>query len=403
MCHKYICAAAALALLAGCGKEPAPDLDPAAQAKQIAETSIIVDTHIDVPYRLESRPADVTMATEDGDFDYPRAVAGGLNAPFMSIYTPASLEAEGGSKEVAESLIDLVEGIAEQAPDKFAIALTVADVHRHFEAGLISLPMGMENGSPIEGDLANLQYFYDRGIRYITPAHSLSNHIADSSYDDNRQWNGLSEFGVEVIREMNRLGIMIDVTHVSDEAFWEIIELSSAPVIASHSSARHFTPGFERNMSDEMIVALGKNGGVIQINFGSTFISQKSRDYSDARRAAGRDYLAANPQLTEEHLYREFPDIYEQEHGPLPFASLDDVLDHFDHVVALTGGVDYVGIGSDYDGVGDSLPVGLKDVSAYPNLVQGLLERGYSEADIRKILGENLLRVWQAVEDQAAK
>ena len=403
MSHKFFFAAVAVALLAGCGNEPAPDLDPAEKAKQIAESSIIVDTHVDVPYRLESRPADVTMATEDGDFDYPRAVAGGLNAPFMSIYTPASLEAEGRSKEVADSLIDLVEGIVEQAPDKFAIALTAADVRRHFDSGLMSLPLGMENGSPIEGDLANLQHFYDRGIRYITPAHSLSNHIADSSYDDNRQWNGLSEFGEEVIREMNRLGIMIDVSHVSDDAFWQIIEISSAPVIASHSSARHFTPGFERNMSDEMIVALAKNGGVIQINFGSTFVSQESRDYGDARMSAGREYLAANPQLTEEHLYREFPDIYEQEHGPLPFASLDDVLDHFDHVVALTGGVDYVGIGSDYDGVGDSLPIGLKDVSAYPNLVQGFLERGYSEADIQKILGENLLRVWQAVEDQAAK
>lgn len=402
MSHKFICAAVAVALLGGCSKEPAPDLDPAEKAKQIAASSIIVDTHVDVPYRLESRPADVSMATEGGDFDYPRAVAGGLNAPFMSIYTPASLEAEGRSKEVAESLIDLVEGIVEQAPDKFAIALTPADVRRHFESGLMSLPLGMENGSPIEGDLANLQHFYDRGIRYITPAHSLSNHIADSSYDDNRQWNGLSEFGEEVIREMNRLGIMIDVTHVSDDAFWQIIEISSAPVIASHSSARHFTPGFERNMSDEMIVALAKNGGVIQINFGSTFISQESRDYGDARMSAGREYLAANPQLTEEHLYREFPDIYEQENGPLPFASIDDVLDHFDHVVALVG-VDYVGIGSDYDGVGDSLPIGLKDVSAYPNLVQGFLERGYSKADIQKILGENLLRVWQSVEDQAAK
>ena len=155
-------------------------------------------------------------------------------------------------------------------------------------------------------------------------------------------------------------------------------------------------------MSDDMIVALAKNGGIIHINFGSAFISQEAKEYGDARRAARSEYQAANPQLTEEHLYREFPDIYEKENGPYPYASLDEVLDHFDHVVALTGGVDHVGIGSDYDGVGDSLPVGLKDVSTYPNLVQGLLERGYSDADIRKILGENLLRVWQAVEDQAA-
>lgn len=402
MNHNFICAAAFVALLSGCSKQPAAEIDTAAQAKQIAESSIIVDTHIDVPYRLESRPADVTVANDDGDFDYPRAVAGGLNAPFMSIYTPASLEAEGRSKEVAESLIDMVEGIVEQAPDKFAIALTTADVRRHFEAGLMSLPLGMENGSPIEGNLANLTYFYDRGIRYITLAHSLSNHISDSSYDENRQWNGLSEFGVEVVHEMNRLGMMIDVSHVTDEAFWQIIEISSAPVIASHSSARHFTPGWERNMSDEMIVALAENGGIIHINFGSAFISEEAREYGEARRAARSEYQAANPQLTEEHVYRDFPDIYEKENGPFPYASLDAVLDHFDHVVALTGSVDHIGIGSDYDGVGDSLPVGLKDVSTYPNLVQGLLERGYSESDVRKILGENLLRVWKAVEDQAA-
>ena len=404
MCHKFVCIAIVTALVSSCGQETteAQKLDLTARAEQIARSNIIVDTHVDVPYRLEKRPADVAQATQDGDFDYPRALAGGLNAAFMSIYTPAALEAEGRSKEVAESLIDLVENIVREAPEKFAIARTVDDVLRHFESGLMSLPMGMENGSPIEGDLDNLQHFHDRGIRYITLAHSLSNHISDSSYDDNRQWNGLSEFGYDVVREMNRIGIMIDVSHVSDEAFWQILEVSAAPVIASHSSARHFTPGFERNMSDDMIKGLAENGGVIQINFGSTFVSQKSRDYGDARMAAGRQYLAEHPDLEEAYLFREYPEIYAEKNGPLPFASLDDVLDHFDHVVELVG-VDYVGIGSDFDGVGDSLPIGLKDVSAYPNLVMGLLERGYSEADILKILGENLLRVWQAVEDQAAR
>lgn len=389
-----------VAFIAAC--EQAPEMSTADKARQIAASSIIVDTHIDVPYRLQNRPADVSESTEDGDFDYPRAVSGGLNTAFMSIYTPAALEEEGGSKELADSLIDLVEGLVDASPDKFAIALTVADARQQFESGLLSFPLGMENGSPIEGNLANLKHFYDRGIRYITPAHSLSNHIADSSYDENRQWNGLSEFGVEAIREMNRLGIMIDVSHVSDEAFWQILEITSAPVIASHSSARHFTPGFERNMSDEMIVALAENGGVIQINFGSMFISQESRDYADARMEAGRAYLLEHADLTESYLFREYPKIYAEEHGPLPYATLDDVLDHFDHVRDLVG-MEHVGIGSDYDGVGDSLPVGLKDVSQYPNLVEGLLERGYSEADIRKILGENLLRAWQAVEDQAEK
>jgi membrane dipeptidase len=259
----------------------------------------------------------------------------------------------------------------------------------------------MENGSPIDGDLDNLRYFYDRGIRYLSLCHGSNNHLSDSSYDETSKWNGISEFGAEVITELNRLGIMVDVSHVSDEAFWQILDVTEVPVIASHSSARHFTPGFERNMSDEMIVALAENGGVIQINFGSMFVSEAALEYSRARMAAGKQYLAEHPELSESYLYREFPAIYAQQNGPMVYASMDDVLDHFDHVVKLVG-IDHVGIGSDFDGVGDSLPVGLKDASGYPNLVEGLLRRGYTEEDIRKILGENLLRVWEATESYAA-
>ena len=387
--------------LAACSPEPAgKSIDVEAEANRIALSSIIVDTHIDTPFRLAMTKADVSQAA-DGDFDYPRAVAGGLNVPFMSIYTPAELEGNGESREAAEHLIDIVEQIAVDHPDKFAVATSVADVRQHFEAGLVSLPMGMENGSPIEGDLANLRHFFDRGIRYLSLSHGSNNHLSDSSYDETRQWQGISEFGAQVIREMNRLGIIIDVSHVSDEAFWQIMDITKTPVIASHSSARHFTPGFERNISDDMIVAVAENGGVVHINFGSTFISQEAREYGDAMMAAGRAYLQEHPDLSETYLYREFPKIYAEDHGPLPYASLDEVLDHFDHVVNLVG-IDHVGIGSDYNGVGDSLPIGLKDVSSYPNLVAGLLRRGYGEEDIRKILGENLLRVWTAVEDYAA-
>jgi membrane dipeptidase len=377
-------------------------MDYAAEAQRIARTSIIIDTHIDVPLRLHSKPQDVSIATDGGDFDYPRAVAGGLNAPFMSIYTDPQLEAEGRSREVAEELIDVVEGIVASAPDKFAIAVSPANVREHFGQGIMSLPMGMENGSPIEGDLANLKHFYDRGIRYITLTHGLSNHISDSSYDKNHQWDGLSDFGVEVVKERNRFGSMVDVSHLSDDAFWDVMEVSTSPVIASHSSARHFTPGFERNMNDEMIKGLAENGGVIQINFGSSFISKAALEYQTPQRAAAMKYMADHPDTSYGDLSKEFIPKYVEEHGSLPYASLDDVLDHFDHVVALVG-VDHVGIGSDYDGVGDSLPTGLKDVSAYPNLIEGLLKRGYSEDDIRKILGGNLLRVWEAVEDKALK
>ena len=254
----------------------------------------------------------------------------------------------------------------------------------------------------MDGDIANVEYFYDRGIRYITLAHSLSNHLSDSSYDENRQWNGLSEFGKDVVREMNRLGMMVDVSHLSDEAFWQVLDVSEAPVIASHSSARHFTPGWERNMSDEMIEALAEHGGLIMINFGSAFLTREAKEYSSARWAASAAFRMEHDDLAPDEARARFKTQWEAEHGPMPFASLEDVLDHFDHVVSLVG-VDYVGIGSDYDGVGDSLPTGLKDVSSYPNLVEGLLRRGYNEADIRKILGENLLRVWGEVEDYAAR
>ena len=250
MNYKTIILTACSLLIAGCGdSQPnsTADVDNAAEAQRIADSSIIVDTHIDVPMRVHAKPQDVSRATDSGDFDYPRAVAGGLNAPFMSIYTDPKLEAEGKSYEMAEKLIDVVEAIVTSAPDRFAIARSPADVREQFANGVMSLPLGMENGSPLEGNLANLKHYYERGIRYITLTHGLSNHISDSSYDENHQWNGLSDFGIEVVKEMNRFGIMVDVSHVSDDAFWDVMEVSTSPVIASHSSARHFTPGFERN------------------------------------------------------------------------------------------------------------------------------------------------------------
>lgn len=413
MTQNALCACVAVLLLSACG----PDREPAEggvrempgsagdasaeAAERIAKNSIVVDTHVDVPYRLHDDPADVARATEGGDFDYPRAVAGGLNAPFMSIYTSAESADRGESFALANRLIDLVESLAASNPEKFAIARSPADVRRQFAAGLISLPMGMENGSPLDGKIENVAYFHERGIRYITLAHGKANLLSDSSYDETRRWDGLSRFGVDVVREMNRLGMMVDVSHLSDAAFYDVLEASVAPVIASHSSARHFTPGFERNMSDDMIRALAEHGGLIMINFGSSFITPEANRYMSARSKAEDAYKAAHPDTSEEFIDDEFPKIYAAEHGPFPYATLEDVLDHFDHVVRLVG-VDHVGIGSDYDGVGDSLPQGLKDVSTYPNLVRGLLERGYGEPEIAKILGENLLRVWSEVEGRAA-
>ncbi|WP_299497138.1 dipeptidase [uncultured Shewanella sp.] len=367
------------------------------KANKIAQTYLIADTHIDVPYRLEDHFEDVSQHTDKGDFDYPRAVAGGLNAPFMSIYTPSALEGTGKSKALADALIDSVEALVKASPNKFALAYSTDELQHNFENGLISFPLGMENGSPIEGDLANLSHFYQRGVRYITLAHAKANHISDSSYDLERPAHGLTAFGKVLVQEMNNLGVMIDVSHISDEAFYQVMDLSKAPVIASHSSARYFTPGFERNMSDDMIQQLAEKGGIIQINFGSTFISQKSIESYEAYKKAKATFMAENKVPEDSEAVKAFSDDYRQR-VPFEFATLDDVLDHFDHVVQLVG-VDHVGIGSDYDGVGDSLPEGLKDVSSYPHLIAGFLKRGYSEGDIKKILSGNLRRVWKQVED----
>ena len=318
----------------------------------------------------------------------------------MSIYVPSELQEIGGAKEKADELIDRVEDLAERWPDKFALATSVAEVERQFAAGLVSLAMGMENGAPIGDDLTSLEHFYDRGIRYITLAHAKDNQIADSSYDETRTWQGLSPFGRRVVAEMNRLGIMVDVTHITDEAFSDVLDVSRAPVIASHSSCRHFTPGWQRNMSDAMIRALADKGGVVHINFGSAFLTEAANASStklwEELEAYAEDHGLAQD---DERLTAYRDQLYENE--PPVLADVSDVADHIDHVVGLVG-VDHVGIGSDFDGVGPTTPTGLEDVSHLPNLIRILLERGYSEDDIRRIFGANTLRVWREVERVAA-
>ena len=343
--------------------------------KVIANESLIVDAHIDVPYRLRSQ-LDQTGNFEDIsdltslNFDYVKAMKGGLNIPFFSIYLPADTEKSNTSFELANELIDMVESIVDDSPDKFFILKENVYVGNLPGQNLIGIALGIENGAPLEGKLERVKYFYERGIRYITLTHSKSNHISDSSYDDNKRWSGLSPFGKKLIQEMNDIGMMIDISHVSDEAFFEVLELSKAPVIASHSSLRHFTPGWERNVSDEMLIELAKNGGVLHINFGSSFIIDKSRSNDAAP--------------TEDNV----------------FASVEQVVDHIDRAVEIAG-IDHIGIGSDFDGVGDTLPTGLKDVSYFPNLINEMLKRGYSISEIRKVLGGNTIRVWREVDEYA--
>jgi membrane dipeptidase len=373
-------------------------LDPEikTKAEQLASQFLIIDTHIDLPYRLEEEWEDISERTEKGHFDYPRAKLGGLNAAFLSIYVPPKYEGLEGGKDLAESLIRTVEQIAANHHDKFKIALSVEDLRNNFNKGIISFPLGMENGTPVEGEIRNVQYFYDRGIRYIGLVHSKSNHLGDSSYDENRKWNGLSNFGKDVVREMNRLGIIVDVSHLSDSAFYDVIKISAAPVIASHSSCRFFTKGWERNMNDEMIKKLAEYGGIIMINFGSSFLDNKFR-------LARAEWKRKVKEWQEEHELDE-PD--EQTQDYIKRSSLEykqnmvyvsKLVDHVDHVVKLAG-IDYVGFGSDFDGVSD-LPIGLEDVSKYPNIIYELIKRNYSEEDIQKICSGNLLRVWSEVED----
>ena len=398
------CFLAVLLPLAACSgpASTAPmDDDLDARAAALTRDALVVDTHIDVPYRLRNRPADVSERTDGGDFGHPRAVAGGLDVAFMSIYIPARYQETGGARALADSLIDGVEALAEADPDKFAVVRSVDDVEALRAPGRVLLALGMENGAPVEGDLSALAYFRDRGIRYVTLTHSRDNEISDSSYDDAGTHGGLSDFGREVVREMNRLGIMVDVSHISDAAFDDVMEVTDVPVIASHSSARHFTPGFERNLDDARIRRLAQGGGVLQINFGSTFLLERVQRDRDALRAQLADSLEARGLEADSDDGVAYAADFNAR-NPLRLAEVTDVADHIDHVVALVG-VDHVGIGSDYDGVGPTLPVGLEDVSTFPNLTAELLRRGYSEADVRKVLGENTMRVWRAVEARAER
>jgi membrane dipeptidase len=382
-----------LLLTTSCGRDQAESLQ---QAREMAHRTLIVDTHVDTPYRLLEKAEDISVSTESGDFDYPRAVEGGLDAAFMSIFTSPSQEEEGTAKRKANALIDSVERLVKEHPDKFFLASSVQEVTDLTGQGKIAFAFGMENGAPIEGSLRNLRHFYERGIRYITLAHAKANHISDSSYDEKRRWNGLSPFGRELVAEMNRLGVMVDISHVSDEAFYQVMEISTAPVIASHSSCRHFTPGFERNMSDDMIRLLAEKGGVIHISFSSFFISDEYRTQAEAAQEEIKRQLEPLGIEFDSKEGWEFRKEYSREH-PIPVADVSEVADHIEHAIELVG-VDHVGLGSDFDGAGPTMPNGLRDVSEFPNLILQLLDRGYSEEEIAKVCGGNLLRVWSEVE-----
>ena len=371
-------------------------------ADSLAQAYILADGHVDLPYRLkikkfrlEREYMGIPVSTTEGDFDFERARKGGLDAPFMSIYIPSSYQKSNDfGKVLADSLINMIDAIVEAHPDKFGKGRTPQEIEENSKAGKVSLPMGMENGAPIGNDLANVKYFYERGIRYVTLTHGKDNQISDSSYDTLGTWKGISPFGEQVVKEMNKVGIMVDISHVSDSAFFDVMKITNVPVIASHSSCRYYTPGFQRNMSDDMLKALKQNGGVIMINFGASFLDSVAR--TNSKLLDSLEKVLTDKKLTSrDEAAQPIIDQFIKNHKEL-YSDVERVADHIDHVKSLIG-IDHIGIGSDYDGVGDSLPIGLKDVSQYPNLIAVLLKRGYTPEEIEKICSKNVFRVWNAV------
>jgi membrane dipeptidase len=400
----------ALALLLSCSSkkqiEQLNDTELHQLADQLAHKFLIIDGHVDFPERLKDLKKVITEETKSiaisdtgGEFDYERAKKGGLTAPFMSIYIPSSYQKQNDmGKVLADSLIDKVRAIATLLPDKFALVTSTADLKKNFEAGLISLPMGMENGAPFGNDLKNVKYFYDRGIRYTTLTHSKNNQICDSS-GDSAKWNGLSPFGKEVVKEMNRVGIMVDISHVDDSTFYQVMKLTNVPCIASHSSCRAFAPTVRRDMTDDMIKLMGKNNGVILVNFYNAFLDSSVVNHNKKLKEVLEKLLEERRLSLKDTAAQKFiKEFYTQ--NPLKRTDIEMVANHIDHIKSLAG-IDHVGFGSDFDGVDGQTPTGLEDASKYPDLIYSLLKRGYTEEDIEKICYKNALRVWSAVEAKA--
>ena len=377
----------------------AGDVSP--RAAKLHRQAIVVDTHIDTPQRFLDEDFDLAPHDPKGHIDLPRMKEGGLDAGFMSIYVDMRRHQGLEATRRALQLIDSVNQQVARHPDQLVLATSAADVRRAHKQKKIALLMGMEGGTPIADDLRLLRLFYQLGVRYMTLTHGLANNWADSSTDEPKH-NGLTDFGKEVVREMNRLGMLVDISHVSDKAFYDALEISQAPMIASHSSCRALCK-HPRNMTDEMIKALAAKGGVIQINYHIGFLDQT---YADAYEKIAPELRARMRALAEQykdddHALSEAREaLFKDYQAQLPKVSWERVVEHVDHAVRLVG-PDHVGLGSDFDGA--TMPEGLNDVSYLPRLTQALLDRGYREKDIKKILGGNTLRVLEEAERVAAR
>ncbi len=352
--------------------------DDAARARRLHFSSLVLDTHIDTPLQMKDPNWDFGQEHESGHVDLPRLKRGGLDGAFFSIYMPGTVT---GPKAVSDSLITIasVHRLVELYGDSLELCASASDVRRAQRSGKFAVLMGMEGGHMIHNSLPVLRMYARLGIRYLTLTHNVNTDWADS-VADSRVYGGLNELGVSVVKELNRLGVLVDVSHVSDETFWDVLEVSEAPVVASHSSCRDLS-NHPRNMNDEMIRGLAKQGGVIQITFVDQFLDVEHH----AAREASIEKVSSGGEA-------------ETDREPIPPVNWERIVDHIDHAVQVAG-VDHVGLGSDFDGA--DMPRGMEDVSFLPKITRELLKRGYDESQIRRILGENTLRILHQAEEIA--
>ena len=390
----------AVVFLAGCGSN---DDQLARRAGKIHASIMTIDTHCDSPMRFSEGNFDLGQLHDDGCVDFPRMQSGGLHAEFFAAFLAQGPRNDSSYSDVYRETVSIIDAIHRNVDKNAAvagIALSPSDGYKLKKEGKIAAYIGIENGYAIGKDLSLIKKYYDLGARYMTLSHTRNNDICDSSTDPGGPENdGLSEFGKEVVREMNRLGMIVDISHVSDKSFFDVLKVSIAPVIASHSSCRALC-GSPRNLSDDMLVALKENGGVIQICLLSSYLKtpepnpEMEAKLKDLKEKYGE--YGSLPDSVKKIVRREYSSIREKYEN---LATVKDIVDHIDHVVQIIG-VDYVGIGSDFDGGGGLKDC--KDASQMKNITIELLRRGYTRSDIKKIWGGNFMRVFRKVEEVAA-
>ncbi len=367
------------------------------KSKQLHFSSIVIDTHDDTTQRLLDPKFDIGVRHSDGNIDVPRMREGGLNAIFFSIWTPSTTTGPTAIKQALDQ-IDRVREAVRTHPSDLALAATADEIRAAHKQKKIAALIGLEGGHMIDNDLSVLRSFAALGVRYMTLTHMGNTEWADSSTDKPAH-NGLTDFGKDIIREMNRLGVMVDISHVADKTFYDVLAASKAPVLASHSSCRSICNA-ARNMTDDMLRGVAKNGGVVQINYHVGFLSQEFRDFENAHPDTEKEITVEIKQrcgdseacalVTGDQVVRDF-----MQAGKLPKVDWTTIVDHIDHAVKIAG-IDHVGLGSDFDGA--VMPLGMQDVTHLPQITEALQKKGYSDTDIQKILGENTLRLMSEVE-----